>query len=576
MDQILIGRRADTAGPVALNLDILLRTRLLLQANSGGGKSWALRRLAEQLFGKLPVLVIDPEGEYATLRERFGYVLVGKGGETPVDIRSAGLVAQKLLELRASAVCDLYEVKPARDRHVWVRLFLEALIDAPKRLWRPLVVIVDEAHLFCPEKGAGESEAADAMIGLTTRGRKRGFCAVWATQRLGKLRKDAAAELQNVLIGPTFMDIDRERAAEALGVPRSHGERAAFFDQIKVLEPGTFWALGRAIALERTLVKVGGVTTTHPEPGSAKHGAEPPPPPEKVRALLPQLADLPREAEQQAQTVADLRRRVRELEAEARQARGRGPAPPATTPVTIPVVQAAEVARLLKAIERLDGIRDRMAQAQQVVGTQVGMLGEALKRVAGPGTPGMPARAVDEEVPVRKMGESMPRRDPRPGRPLTGDPGAKLGSGERKILTALAQYPEGRSKAQVAVLTGYAVTGGAFNNYLGALRTKGWLAGPGERLRITAAGLEALGPVEPLPTGRALAEHWLGQLGRAERLCLRVLLEASPHAVSKEEVALRTGYEATGGGFNNALGRLRSLELIAGRGELHASETLTG
>jgi hypothetical protein len=61
----------------------------------------------------------------------------------------------------------------------------------------------------------------------------------------------------------------------------------------------------------------------------------------------------------------------------------------------------------------------------------------------------------------------------------------KLASGERWILTALAQYPEGRSKVQVAVLTGYAATGGGFNNYLGALRSRGLLQGDGDRLSIT-------------------------------------------------------------------------------------------
>ena len=38
--------------------------------------------------------------------------------------------------------------------------------------------------------------------------------------------------------------------------------------------------------------------------------------------------------------------------------------------------------------------------------------------------------------------------------------------GERRTLSALAQYPHGRSKAQVAVLTGYAPNGGGFDNYL--------------------------------------------------------------------------------------------------------------
>jgi hypothetical protein len=51
----------------------------------------------------------------------------------------------------------------------------------------------------------------------------------------------------------------------------------------------------------------------------------------------------------------------------------------------------------------------------------------------------------------------------------SSDEWRKLPPGERRILTALAQYPEGRSKAQVAILAGYALNGGGFNNYLGAL-----------------------------------------------------------------------------------------------------------
>ena len=43
--------------------------------------------------------------------------------------------------------------------------------------------------------------------------------------------------------------------------------------------------------------------------------------------------------------------------------------------------------------------------------------------------------------------------------------------------------------------------------------------------------------------------------------------------MSKDELATRTGYEVTGGGFNNALGKLRTLELIE-RGEPRMSEHL--
>jgi hypothetical protein len=139
----------------------------------------------------------------------------------------------------------------------------------------------------------------------------------------------------------------------------------------------------------------------------------------------------------------------------------------------------------------------------------------------------------------------------------------------------LAQYPDGRTRIQVALLTGYAHGGGGFSNYLSALRTKGWLEGDSGRLRITGEGLAALGPLEPLPTGKKLRDHWLERLGRAERLVLAALTEGSgARAMSREELAARTGYAAQGGGFSNALSRLRTLGLVTGRAEFAAEPDL--
>jgi hypothetical protein len=47
-----------------------------------------------------------------------------------------------------------------------------------------------------------------------------------------------------------------------------------------------------------------------------------------------------------------------------------------------------------------------------------------------------------------------------------------------------------------------------------------------------------------------------------------------PRALIKDELSAKAGYEANGGGINNALGRLRTLELVHGRGELRASGNL--
>ncbi len=92
------------------------------------------------------------------------------------------------------------------------------------------------------------------------------------------------------------------------------------------------------------------------------------------------------------------------------------------------------------------------------------------------------------------------------------------------------------------------------------------------------AGLEAaaLGSFEPLPTGRELLDYWLRQLPKAERAILKLLADNWPDGLSKDAVAALTGYEVSGGGFNNALGKLRTLELITGSKELRASDELFG
>src|SRR4051812_16917050 len=111
-----------------MDLERVLLSRVLLQANSGGGKSWALRRILEQTHGRVQQLVLDIDGEFHTLREKYDYVLVAKtGGDTLADPRSAPLLARRLLELGVSAILDLYELK-ADDRIKFARRFLEALI----------------------------------------------------------------------------------------------------------------------------------------------------------------------------------------------------------------------------------------------------------------------------------------------------------------------------------------------------------------------------------------------------------------------------------------------------------------
>ncbi len=563
---------------VELDVPRLLATRMLIQANSGKGKSWLIRLLAEQLFGKVQVILIDPEGEFASLREKFDYVLVGKGGETPADPRSAALLAHKLLEVKASAVCDLYEMKPA-SRHAWVRLFLESLIDAPKNLWHPVVIIVDEAHVFCPEKGAGESEASEAMISLATRGRKRGFCAVFATQRLGKLRKDAAAELVNVMIGGTFIDVDRKRAADTLGV---YGKDTHdFFNEVRLLERGNFFALGPALCTERVLVKVGAVQTTHPEAGSAKHAAEPPPTPKEIAKLLPKLSDLPKAAEEQARTVAELKAEIRSLKT---QLRFRASLPAADGRL----IEAA----MAKTVREFRG---NMALLQRRILEQRAVL-ERLAQVAGkeatralPVVKEIPGGETRPVVTGAKIGgkedrlaAARPESESSVAAHRNGDETAAAGvsNSQRRILRALAELEaigkESAPREIVAFWAEFKPTGGGFNNYLGGLRTAGLIDYPrsGE-VQLTPAGWEAIGSHAP-PEAEEIFKRVDSLLLSSQRRILQALRENYPGSLTREQLAESSGFEPTGGGFNNYLGAMRTAGLIEypGQGQVKAADWL--
>lgn len=576
MKPIVLGKSG--SANVEIDLRILLLTRLLIQANSGGGKSWVLRRLIEQLYGKVQCIVIDIAGEFSSLREKFDFVLAGEGGETPVDVRSAALIATKLLELRANAVCDLYSLKP-QDRHVWMKNFLGAVMNAPKKLWHPVVFAIDEAHKFMPEKGEGESAAKEEMLSLCSDGRKYGYCSILATQRLAKLDKSGAAEMLNVLIGPTFLDVDLERAHKALGIVRS--EWKAFDAEMKSNEPGNFYALGRAISKTRILVKVGDVKTTHPEPGESQYISAPPPS-VKIRSLLPQLADLPKLAEAKAKTEQELRAELSQVRRELLAAQKSAPPRVETKERVVekPIVLNGELKKIEKVVNRLEKIASPIGE----FGKQLNIAATTLAGVIQQA--GLPKK-------ISSMPPTLPREITVAAKPSLASVQAKhehvapvqqneftnerwkngkLPKAERSILAVLAQYPQGRTKTQVAILAGYAVKGGGFQNAVGALKLAGYVSGDRESLKITETGLTALGEWTPLPSGQDLLMYWLRELPKAEHSILSVLAEHYPSTVSKEDIAVATGYEAKGGGFQNAIGKLRTLELIHGRNELKASD----
>ncbi|ODN69313.1 AAA-like domain protein [Methylobrevis pamukkalensis] len=234
----------------AFDLEELLATRLLVQGNSGSGKSHLLRRLLEQSAPWVQQAIIDPEGDFVTLADRFGHVVVDAVGSE----RDLALIAARVRRHRVSVVLNLEGLEV--DAQVKAAAaFLNGLFDAERDHWYPMLVVVDEAQLFAPAaSGEADGEARrvslTAMTNLMCRGRKRGLAGVIATQRLAKLAKNVAAEASNFMMGRTFLDIDMARAADLLGMDRRQAET------FRNLERGQFVALGPAIGRRAEAVRV--------------------------------------------------------------------------------------------------------------------------------------------------------------------------------------------------------------------------------------------------------------------------------------------------------------------------------
>src|SRR5690606_26173288 len=197
-----------TGTPARLDLEELLATRLLVQGNSGSGKSHLLRRLLEQSAQWVQQCVIDPEGDFVTLADKFGHVVVEADRDEIELTRIAGRIRQH----RVSVVLSLEGLEAEAQMRA-AAAFMGGLFDADRDVWYPMLVVVDEAQLFAPSAGGEVSDEArklslGAMTNLMCRGRKRGLAGVIATQRLAKLAKNVAAEASNFLMGRTFLDID--------------------------------------------------------------------------------------------------------------------------------------------------------------------------------------------------------------------------------------------------------------------------------------------------------------------------------------------------------------------------------
>ncbi len=571
-----IGETED-GGAVKLDLNTFIHTRAAFIANSGGGKTHAMCTVIERSADKVQWILIDPEGEYAPLRKMFpNMLLIGKDGELPVDLKSAKLLARKIMETRVSTIVDLYGLLEIRAS--WTASFITALINLPKDLWSPVIVGVDEGHRLAPEVPQGNKaeretlyQSRKAIITLADSGRKQHRGAVINSQRVSKMAADARAELRNRWVGLTVQDLDRDRAADDLGFSKVQAR------ELRDLKAGQFYVYGPAFVGIQGIAKIQmDLPETKLSASDEKQHMEIPPASDALKLLVAQIGDLPKQADEESNTLQSLERRNRELEAQLR-----------TRPVQIQPrvetkIERVEVPVLNSELPRLEqaiGGMNKIGIQIITIGEQVVTVGNEIK---GAGNQ-VVAAAHDVSTAISKFQSApkmMPRvqvpsfrRDPpRPAQRMNTDSSAILNVGEKKILTAAAQYSDGVTREQLTILTGYKRS--SRDTYLQRLSSRGYLTADRERVYATVDGIAALGAdFEPLPTGADLREYWLRRLTGGELAVLKVAIDAYPETISREAIDEQTNYKRSS--RDTYIQRIQARRLITiERGGIRASDEL--
>lgn len=547
----------------ALPIDAVTQTFAIL-AKRGRGKTVTASVLTEELIGAgLPVCVIDPTGAWWGLRSSADgtapglpvVIFGGKHADVDLDETAGALLATIIVEERFPAVIDVSLLSKSAARR-FVTDFAEKLYHSNRE---PLHLIVDECDLFCPQRTfAGTERLVGAMDDIVRRGRIRGLGVTLISQRPAVVNKDVLSQVECLIVLGLTGTHDIEAIDHWIRLHADEDDARKVKDSLPSLPTGTAWVWSPEwlnilqkvnIRMRRTFdssaTPRAGVTRVVPQQWATVD----------IGALSQRLAPAGDEPAP--------RRRA------SPGARATKPAPAAAAEwvsTAAGVTLTDEQANLINTI--FADIDTKLAELAAAIAPTIHRTGwhQANHTIipetdqVEPYVPATGARRLFLNDPVTSQS------------PATNAAGRQLTKAERTILTVLAQHGT-RNVNQIALLSGYSHKSGGYRNALSSLRTAGYIHGRGD-LAPTPAGVEALGGYEPLPTGNALVAWWAQKLSKAERSILLVLVQQWPQPVDIPRIAELTGYQPTSGGFRNALSKLRSLDLAAGRGELRANDVL--
>jgi hypothetical protein len=571
----------------------ILKQHVAVLGKTGAGKSSTLRHIVEHLLAKgKRVCIIDPKGDWYGLKSSadgksagFKVIMFGdfkdqRASDVPINEHSGKHIAELVASGNRPCVIGFKGWMTSHMIRFWID-FAPTVFGANTG---ELYIVGDEFHNLAPKGKILDPDAGKCLHWsnrLLSEGRGYGIVCLIASQRPQKVHNDTLTCCETLIAMRVVHTADRGAVKDWLDGAGDKANAEQVLNNIAGLKRGEGYVWSPEIKYGPELVAFPMFTTfdSFAPPQlqkkiSASGWAD-----VDLAAVKEKLSAVIEEAK--ANDPAELRRQIAQLKKDLRAAGNVTKVEKGSIEIKeVPLLTLSEFKRfeasskeIEKCLQQTIALLDKRKDDLVILEERQRILREHLEKLQGRPltvTPATAQRAPQNQA-VR-LPASKPAHAPRPPAPQSaGNGSAEISGGLKRMMIAIAQRP-GLTKKQIGVRAGLSSSSGTFGTYLGRLRSNGWLIEENGGFSLSENGRLDLGDYTPLPEGQGLLNYWLGELGGGAQRMLQVLAEAYPDALSKEQLGERAGISATSGTFGTYLGKLRSLELIEGKGELRAAE----
>ena len=181
-----------TTGSTRLPTVELLTGRGFITGKSGSGKSNTASVILEELLElRFNLLIVDIEGEYYGLKDRYDLVHAGADDrcDISVGVSDAADIAELALVMNMPVVLDISEFADPMVARELVTAVVEELYVQEKAVRKPFLLVVEEMQEFMPQTGGGD-ELSHLLERVAKRGRKRGLGMLGLSQRPSSVDKN--------------------------------------------------------------------------------------------------------------------------------------------------------------------------------------------------------------------------------------------------------------------------------------------------------------------------------------------------------------------------------------------------